>query len=154
MALTPKQKIFADEYLIDLNATRAYKVAYPRVKKDSVAAANGARLLRNDKVADYVSEELEKLRSERVADAQEVMEHLTAVMRGEIDEDVVVVEGVGDGCSEARVVQKQISERDRLKAAELLAKRYGILTEKVQVTGLDTEKTKLDDLLRQMRGDG
>lgn len=154
MALTPKQKIFADEYLIDLNATRAYKVAYSRVKKDSVAAANGARLLRNDKVANYVNEELEKLRSERVADAQEVMEHLTAVMRGEIDEDVVVVEGVGDGCSEARVVQKQISERDRLKAAELLAKRYGILTEKVQVTGLDSEKTKLDDLLRQMRGDG
>lgn len=154
MGLTPKQKIFADEYLIDLNATRAYKVAYSRVKKDSVAAANGARLLRNDKVANYVNEELEKLRSERVADAQEVMEHLTAVMRGEIDEDVVVVEGVGDGCSEARVVQKQISERDRLKAAELLAKRYGILTEKVQVTGLDSEKTKLDDLLRQMRGDG
>ena len=54
MALTPKQKIFADEYLIDLNATRAYKVAYPRVKNEETAAAAGARLLRNVKVAEYI----------------------------------------------------------------------------------------------------
>ena len=45
--MTEKQKIFADEYLIDLNATRAYKVAYPRVKSDETAAAAAARLLRN-----------------------------------------------------------------------------------------------------------
>ena len=53
MALTPKQKIFADEYLIDLNATRAYKVAYPSCKKDEAAAVNGSKLLRNTKVAEY-----------------------------------------------------------------------------------------------------
>ena len=46
--MTEKQKIFADEYLIDLNATRAYKVAYPRVKNDDIAAANASRLLRNE----------------------------------------------------------------------------------------------------------
>ena len=93
--MTAKQKIFADEYLVDLNATRAYKVAYPSVKKDNVAAANGARMLRNDKVRIYIDEQLDKLRSERVADAQEVMEHLTAAMRGDIKEEVVVVEGSG-----------------------------------------------------------
>ena len=49
--MTKKQKIFADEYLIDLNATRAYKVAYPRVKNDEVARANGSRLLTNANVA-------------------------------------------------------------------------------------------------------
>ena len=48
--MTEKQKIFADEYLIDLNATRAYKVAYPAVKKDETAMANGSRMLRNAKV--------------------------------------------------------------------------------------------------------
>lgn len=153
MALAEKQKIFADEYLFDLNATRAYKVAYPSCKKDGTAAAAGARLLRNVKVSAYINEQLEKLRTERVADAQEVMEHLTSVMRGEVDEDVVVVEGIGDGCSEARLVRKQVSGRDRLKAAELLAKRYGLLTEKVQVSGLKEEKSKLDDLIRQMQGD-
>ena len=132
MALTEKQKIFADEYLLDLNATRAYKLAYPSCKKDATAAAAGARLLRNVKVSAYIDEQLEKLHSERVADAQEVMEHLSAVLRGEIDEDVVVIEGVGDGCSEARIVRKQVSGRDRLKAAELLGKRYGLYTEKVE----------------------
>ena len=54
--VTEKQKVFADEYLIDLNATRAYKVAYPAVKKDEVAAVNGNRMLRNAKVSAYISE--------------------------------------------------------------------------------------------------
>ena len=58
MALTPKQKIFADEYLIDLNATRAYKVAYPSCKKDEAAAVNGSKLLRNTKVAEYIQERM------------------------------------------------------------------------------------------------
>lgn len=48
--MTEKQKIFADEYLIDLNATRAYRVAYPSVKKEEAAAVNGSKLLRNTKV--------------------------------------------------------------------------------------------------------
>ena len=52
--MTRKQKIFADEYLIDLNATRAYKVAYPSVKNDATAAAAAARLLRNVKVREYI----------------------------------------------------------------------------------------------------
>lgn len=47
--MTEKQKIFADEYLIDLNATRAYLVAYPRVKNENTAAVNGSKLLRNTK---------------------------------------------------------------------------------------------------------
>lgn len=51
MALTDKQKLFADEYLIDLNATRAYRVAYPNTKKDETAASPGARMIRNDKVS-------------------------------------------------------------------------------------------------------
>lgn len=58
MKLTPKQKIFVDEYLIDLNATRAYKIAYPKVKKDETAAVNGSRMLRNAKVEKYISERM------------------------------------------------------------------------------------------------
>ena len=48
--LTTKQKIFADEYLIDFNATRAYKVAYPRVKNDNTASSNASKTLRLHKV--------------------------------------------------------------------------------------------------------
>ena len=70
MALTPKQKIFADEYLIDLNATRAYKVAYPSCKKDDAAAVNGSKLLRNTKVAEYIQERM-KERSKRTEITQD-----------------------------------------------------------------------------------
>lgn len=134
--LTDKQMIFANEYLIDLNATRAYKKAYPNVKKDNVAAANGNRLLRNAKVKNYIDEQLKKIEDESIADATEVMKYLTAVMRNELTEEVVVVEGEGEGCSSARIVKKDISAKDRNKAAELLGKRYRLFTEKVEVDGV------------------
>lgn len=57
--MTEKQKIFADEYLIDLNATRAYRAAYPNVKKDETAAQAGSRMLRNVKVSEYIQERME-----------------------------------------------------------------------------------------------
>lgn len=129
--MTEKQKRFCDEYLIDLNGTRAYKAAYPSVKSDKAAGANAARLLGNASVRAYLDERLEQLRSERTADAQEVMEYLTAVLRGESSASVVVVEGEGDGCSSARIVQKPPDEKERLKAAELLGKRYGMFTDKI-----------------------
>ena len=152
--MTEKQKIFADEYLIDLNATRAYRAVYPNCKKNSSADAAARKLLGNTRIQQYINERLEELQSKRVANVQEVMEHLTAVLRGEIREETVVVEGIGDGCSEARIIEKQVAARDRLKAAELLGKRYSLFTEKVEVSGLDDEKAKLDDILQQMRGGG
>lgn len=130
--LTNKQMIFANEYLVDLNATRAYKKAYPNVKKDSVAATNGNRLLRNAKVKNYIDEQLKKIEDESIADAAEVMKYLTKVMRNELKEEVVVVEGEGEGCSSARIVKKDISAKDRNKAAELLGKRYRLFTDKIE----------------------
>lgn len=77
--MTEKQKIFADEYLIDLNATRAYKAAYPTVKKDETAAQAGSRLLRNVKVSKYVSERMQK-RQERTEITQDmVIRELAAI---------------------------------------------------------------------------
>ena len=133
MGMTEKQKGFADEYLIDLNGTRAYKVAYPKVKNDATAAQAASRMLRNVKVKTYIDEQLEKIHNEKTADALEVLEYLTAVMRNEQTEEVVVVEGTGDGCSEARVIKKDASIKDRVKAAELLGKRYSLFTDKVDL---------------------
>jgi len=130
--VTEKQKIFADEYLIDLNATRAYKVAYQNVKNDAVAAAAAARLLRNVKVKNYIADRMEEIHNEKTADAQEVIEYLTSVLRGESTAQEIVVEGTGDGCSEARTMEKSPSEKERLKAAELLGKRYSLFTDKVE----------------------
>lgn len=131
--MTEKQKKFADEYLIDLNATRAYRAAYPSVKKDTVAAQAGSRLLRNVNVKGYIDEQLEKIHNQKTADAQEVMEYLTSVMRGESLAEEIVVEGLGDGVSEARRMQKAPSEKDKLKAAELLGKRFGLYTDKIDM---------------------
>ena len=131
--MTEKQKTFADEYIICLNATQAYKKAYPNIKKDEVARANGSRLLTNANVKAYIDEQLEKLKSKRVADQQEVLEYLTSVMRGEVTEPLTVLDG--DGYQ--KVIDASPSVAARNKAAELLGKRYRIFTEKqeVEVTG-------------------
>lgn len=147
--MTEKQKVFADEYLIDLNATRAYKAAYPSVKKDKVAATAGGRLLRNVEVAEYIEEMLEKLRSERVADVQEVLEYLTSVMRREKKESVVVTltqevsEYVKDERGTPRKQTKKVEVpqiveipaklSDSNKAAELLGKRYALFADRLDV---------------------
>lgn len=130
--MTEKQKRFCDEYLIDCNATRAYKTVYKNVKSDVVAATNGGRLLRNAEVQKYIAEQMEEIHNEKTADAQEVIEYLTSVLRGESTAQEIVVEGTGDGCSEARTMEKAPSEKERLKAAELLGKRYALFTDKVE----------------------
>ena len=127
--MTAKQQIFADEYLKDLNGTRAYKAAYTNVKKDSVASANAVRLLGNAKVKTYIDEQLEKMHNERTADAQEVLEYLTSVMRGQQKEEVL--RGVGMG--EQTKTNIEVGARDRLKAAELLGKRHALFTDKVDL---------------------
>lgn len=134
--MTDKQRKFCDEYLIDCNATRAYRKAYPNVKKDSSAAVCAAKLLRIAKVQEYINKQLEKISSEKIADAKEVMEYLTTVLRGESQSEIVVIEGTGDGCSDARKMNKAPDEKERLKAAELLGKRYGLFTDKVEVDGV------------------
>lgn len=151
--MTEKQRIFANEYLIDLNATRAYRVAYPNVKNDNVARANGSRLLANANIKTFIDEQLKKIEDKNVADATEVMKYLTAVMRNELTEEVVVVEGEGDGCSSAKIVKKDISAKDRNKAAELLGKRYRLFVDKVE-QNVDVNTTgKLDSILQQLVGE-
>lgn len=131
--MTEKQKKFADEYLIDLNATRAYQAAYPDTKTYVGAGVGGTRLLRNTKVKKYIDERLAQIRSKKIAKVEEILINLTSVMRDETTEEVVAIEGQKDGTSKAIKIRKHVSVRDRLKAAELLGKRYGLFTDKVNV---------------------
>ena len=153
--LTDKQMIFANEYLVDLNATRAYKKAYPNVKKDSAARANASKLLTKANIKNYIDEQLKKIEDESIADAAEVMKYLTKVMRNELKEEVVVVEGEGEGCSSARIVKKDISAKDRNKAAELLGKRYRLFVDKIESDSkVNVNSTKkLDSILEQLGED-
>lgn len=148
--MTDKQKRFCDEYLIDCNAARAYKVAYPTIKREESARACGSRLLTNANVKAYIEEQQEKLRSEKVADAREVLEYFTAVVRGETLSEIVVVEGTGEGCSRARRMEKAPDEKEKLKAAEYLAKFHGILTPGGALQ-YGTQKPEDDPLTRSLR---
>lgn len=131
--MTDKQRKFCDEYLIDLNATRAYKAAYSHVKSEGAARACASKLLTKANIKTYIDEQLDKISSEKTADAKEVMEYLTSVMRGESQAEIVVIEGTGDGCSDARRMNKAPDEKERLKAAELLGRRYGLFKENVNL---------------------
>lgn len=130
MGMTERQKIFADHYIISLNATESYKKAYPKIKNIKTAEVNGSKLLRNTKVKAYIDERLEKLKSERVADQQEVLEFLTAVMRGEVTEPLLVLDGEGY----QRIVEAKPSVATRRASAVDLGKRYGLFVDRQEIT--------------------
>ena len=131
--MTEKKKRFCDEYLIDTNATQAAIRAGYSVK---TAYSQGQRLLKDAEVQNYIKEKAESIKDENIADATEVMMYLTSVLRSESRSCEIVVEGCGNGFSAARTVDKPPSEKDKLKAAELLGKRYGIWTEKISLDGV------------------
>ena len=140
--MTDKQRRFADEYLIDCNATQAaIRAGYSK----NHAHTNANRLLQIAAVKEYIDERLAQISSDKIAQAEEIMEYLTAVLRGQSSSEIVVVEGVGGGCSSARRISKAPDEKERLKAAELLGKRYGLFTEKVNLDG-GTRVVIIDDL--------
>lgn len=125
--MNAKQRKFCDEYLIDLNATQAaIRAGYSK----KTARQVGQRLLTYVDISAYINEQLERIHNERTADAQEVIEYLTSVMRGEHTEQALQL--VGDGVQE--ICDIEVSAKDRLKAAELIGKRYGIFTDKTDLT--------------------
>ena len=150
--LTDKQRIFASEYLIDFNATRAYKKAYPNVKKDETAKSAASRLLTNVNVKNYIDEKMQGIEDKNIAKAEEVMQYLTKGMRMQLEEEVVVTENIGDYMSEVKIVKKQISIKDANKCAELLGKRYRLFVDKVEqdVNATVNSTQKLDSILNQL----
>lgn len=135
--MTAKQRRFCDEYLIDLNATQAaIRAGYS--KKTAYAIAN--ENLMKPELKAYIEQRMAEKESELIADQDEVLKYLTAVMRGQTQAEVVVVENIGDYMSEARTMKKAPDEKERLKAAELLGKRYGLYTDRVEQE-VDTELT-------------
>ena len=135
MKLTIKQQRFADEYIISGNATEAaIKAGYAK----KAAYQQGAENLKKPHIWEYIDKRLEEINDKSIAKQEEVLQYLTSVMRGTTQSAVVVIEGDGDGVSSARLMDKTPDEKEKLKAAELLGKRYGAFTEKVEV-GADLE---------------
>lgn len=150
--LNEKQKRFCEEYLIDLNATQAairagYSEKTAERASDWINEAGQEKPSSKFKpeLREYIDSRLEELHNERTADAQEVVEYLTSVMRGESESEEIVLKGVGKGSQKIERVQKKPSEKDKLKAAELLGKRFGMFSG----GGSDDNKVleKLDEVL-------
>jgi phage terminase small subunit len=130
--LTLKQRAFANYYIELGNATEAYKKAYPNITKQRTAESAGNRLLSNVEVKKYIDEKMKEIESSRIAKAEEVLEYLTKVLRDEEVEQVVILKNIGDFLTEPEIVEKKLSAKDRIKAAELLGKRYRLFTDKVE----------------------
>ncbi len=127
--MTEKQKRFCEEYIIDCNATQAaIRAGY----SERTAYSIGQRMLKKVEAQKYINKLLEEVRNSNIADTTEIMEYLTAVMRGEHKEETL--KWIGEGTQ--AIAEIDVSAKDRLKAAELLGKRYGMFTDKVEVDGV------------------
>lgn len=127
--LTAKQKRFCEEYIVDCNATQAaIRAGYSKKTAKQIGQEN----LTKPDLKKYIDEQLEKIHNKKTADAQEVLEYLTAVMRGQHKEQTLQL--VGEGVQS--IADIDVSAKERLKAAELLGKRYGLFTDKVNFDGL------------------
>lgn len=162
--MTKKQKIFADEYLIDLNATRAYRVAYPAVKNDDTAAAAGARLLRNVKVSAYITERMQERQKRTEVTQDRVVEELASIAFARATDYAAVmsngpaaivcikpteelteqqeraIAGIKEGANGV-----EIKLNDKVKALELLGRHLGMWNDKLDVSGkVDTNNPYAD----------
>lgn len=128
--LTAKQQRFCDEYLIDLNATQAaIRAGYSK----KTAGVIGTENLQKPYLKEYIEKRMEEKEKALIADQDEVLKYLTSVLRGESESEEIVVESIGDFMSEARTMKKAPSEKDRLKAAELLGKRYSLFKDNMKL---------------------
>lgn len=120
-----KHERFCTEYVKDTNGKQAaIRAGYA----ERSAEMQASRLLRNDKVKQRVAELREAYFNENIMTAQQVEYELTRIALGLSNEKHVVIEGTGDGYSEARIIDKPPDEKSRLKALELMAKRHRILS--------------------------
>ena len=148
--MTEKQKIFANEYLIDLNATRAYRAAYPSVKKEQTAAQAGSRMLRNVKVAKYITERMEERQRRTEITQDMVLQELAAIAFARVTDYVSVMGGMAqvkdtDQLSDSQIaaiagiketqngIEVKLGSKE--KTLELLGRHLGMWNDKLDVSG-------------------
>ena len=128
--LNERQKRFVDFYIQSSNSTESAKLAGYSQKN---AYQVGSVLLMNPKIREAINARLKQLESERIAEDKEILEYLTAVMRGECEDEIVVNVGKGKGFTQAEKIAAKIGAKDRLKAAELLSKIRGMFLNKQEI---------------------
>lgn len=120
-----KHEKFCNEYIKDMNATQAaIRAGY----SEKTAGVQASKLLKIVNIKTRVAELRDAYFNENIMTAQQVEYELTRIALGLSNEKQVVIEGTGEGCSEARIIDKPPDEKSRLKALELMAKRHRILS--------------------------
>ena len=167
--MTKKQKKFIEEYLIDLNATQAaIRAGYSpdtagsigsenlkkpeiRVRIDKAMAERSKRTGINQ---DRIIEELAKI---ALLNPKNLINFEEATVKEEAtEEDLAAISSVRVKCfptKDGEGIEREIKMYDKAKALELLGRHLGMFKDKVEVSGLEEEKKKLDDILQQIRGD-
>lgn len=132
--LNDRQQAFVDYYIQTNNLSESARRAGYAARS---AGATAIELLKNPKIRGAINARLKQLESERIAEDREVLEYLTAVMRGEYEDEIVVNVGKGKGYTQAEKVAAKVGAKDRLKAAELLGKIRGMFLNKqeIELTG-------------------
>ena len=139
--MTPRQEKFCVEYLIDLNATQAaIRAGY----REKTAYSMGQRLLKNVEIKSRIKKMRDDYYDKTIMSAKEVEYLLSKAGRDELKEEVVVVEGVGDGFSESKIIKKRLSAKDRIKALELMGKRHHLFEDQDSKNGVE-EVQIIDD---------
>lgn len=173
--MTEKQKLFADEYLIDLNATRAYRVAYPSVKRDETAKSAGSRMLTNVNVAKYIKERMEERQKRTEVTQDRVVEELAAIafskatdyveirsngVAGVViikptselsDAQIRAIAGIKEGANGI-----EIKLNDKEKALELLGRHLGMWNDKLDIKtpAIDESIKEMEEYFEQQKASG
>lgn len=144
MVLNQKQEKFCLAYAKSGNARQSYLEAGYKCKPE-VADASASQLLKNPKVKDRLAELYDKAANESIADIKEMQEVLTSIIRKQMDEEVIVVEGDGNGCSSAKRIRKEASIKDIVNAINTLGKMQGAFTANLNIEA-NVGVTIVDDL--------
>lgn len=122
--MTARQKRFCEEFVKTGNATQSAKDAG---YSEKTAYSTGQRMLKNVEVQSYIHSLQDEIKNNNILDARQMQEVLTSIILKESEEEVIVVEGCGDGISEAVTKTKTASNQDRIRAIQLLARMQGAL---------------------------
>ena len=136
--LNDKQKAFADYYIESLNA---YESAIRAGYSESYAKSQSYKLLDNVGIKNYIDERMASKDDYRIASQDEILQILTDIARGITEEEVVQFSQLGE---ELRTTRKP-TIKDRMKASELLGKRYRLFVDKAELE-ITEPITIIDDI--------
>lgn len=151
--MTEKQKRFAEEYVKDLDAIRAYKRVYINCKSDRAASANASKLLANTNISVYVRELQEEVSKKLKITAEDVLKDLIEVKNRCMQAIPVKVWDSEQHCYVDSDSEYTFDSKGANTALKLIGDHLGMFQKKVEISGgLETKQSKIDAVIEQLKG--